>query len=323
MERVEFVPRFFLYGEAEQDVEPRFIHIETIPSSAARLHNWYIAPHRHSNLLQLLLATAADGESRSDAVVQRFTAPALVISPAAVVHGFRFAPQIEGWVLSVAQSYAAEILSEAGGHELMPYLTEPAMLELDAAAMTAHHLAERFHAIEDEFHWSGLGRTAAISAHLRLLFVATARLRHDRSLDIVARGSDEALFAKFRVLIEAHYREQQALGAYAKALAASESRLATVCRRIAGRSPLETIHARVMVEAKRNLLYTSMTVSEVGYSLGFRDPAYFSRFFARRAGMPPNLFRRQHSGLELLKRSDGRKPGKPDPEHRSGNGVPR
>jgi AraC family transcriptional activator of pobA len=51
------------------------------------------------------------------------------------------------------------------------------------------------------------------------------------------------------------------------------------------------LHARLMLEAKRSLVYTSMTVAEVGYSLGFADPAYFSRVFARRAGVAPAAFR--------------------------------
>ena len=40
-----------------------------------------------------------------------------------------------------------------------------------------------------------------------------------------------------------------------------------------------------------------MTVAEAGYALGFRDPAYFSRFFTQRAGMPPRQFKAGGSGI--------------------------
>ena len=46
-----------------------------------------------------------------------------------------------------------------------------------------------------------------------------------------------------------------------------------------------------MVEAKRLLIYTGKSVAEVGYDLGFEDPAYFARFFAERAGSAPSAFR--------------------------------
>ena len=53
---------------------------------------------------------------------------------------------------------------------------------------------------------------------------------------------------------------------------------------------------RIYEEAKRNLLYTGMTVAEVAHALGFGDPAYFSRFFARFAGEPPGRFRASRRG---------------------------
>lgn len=48
---------------------------------------------------------------------------------------------------------------------------------------------------------------------------------------------------------------------------------------------------RVLFEAKRQLRYTSKAVSEIAYALGFDDPAYFTRFFSRRAGMSPRAYR--------------------------------
>ena len=47
----------------------------------------------------------------------------------------------------------------------------------------------------------------------------------------------------------------------------------------------------MLLEAKRNLVYTAMAVSEVSYALGFSDPAYFTRFFKRQSGWSPRDFR--------------------------------
>jgi AraC family transcriptional activator of pobA len=49
----------------------------------------------------------------------------------------------------------------------------------------------------------------------------------------------------------------------------------------------------VLLEAKRSLIYTSMTVAQVADALGFADPAYFSRFFKRLSGLSPSDFRDQ------------------------------
>jgi AraC-like DNA-binding protein len=51
------------------------------------------------------------------------------------------------------------------------------------------------------------------------------------------------------------------------------------------------INDRLLTEAKRNLLYSGMTVNEIGASLGYVDPAYFNRFFSRNVGLSPGRFR--------------------------------
>ena len=54
---------------------------------------------------------------------------------------------------------------------------------------------------------------------------------------------------------------------------------------------MQLVHARIVLEAKRQLRYTSVAVSEIAYALGFDDPAYFTRFFSRRTGLSPRAFR--------------------------------
>jgi AraC family transcriptional activator of pobA len=73
----------------------------------------------------------------------------------------------------------------------------------------------------------------------------------------------------------------------------SESRLRSVCLATTGQPPIQLLHARILLEAKRQLHYTSDPISEIAYALGFEDPAYFTRFFTRLAGSSPRAFRRK------------------------------
>ena len=57
------------------------------------------------------------------------------------------------------------------------------------------------------------------------------------------------------------------------------------------------IDERRLLEAKRLLLFTVRSVEHVSYEVGFRDPAYFSRFFRSRAGTPPGEWRHMQGGL--------------------------
>jgi AraC family transcriptional activator of pobA len=58
-----------------------------------------------------------------------------------------------------------------------------------------------------------------------------------------------------------------------------------------GQTPIQLVHARIVLEAKRQLLYTDNPVRTIAYALGFEDAAYFTRFFARQAGVAPRAFR--------------------------------
>ena len=71
----------------------------------------------------------------------------------------------------------------------------------------------------------------------------------------------------------------------------NESRLRRACLAVTGQSPIDLVHLRLLVEAERQLRYTSMPVTQVAYYLGFDDPAYFTRFFTRRMGLSPRAFR--------------------------------
>jgi AraC family transcriptional activator of pobA len=94
-------------------------------------------------------------------------------------------------------------------------------------------------------------------------------------------------------MVERRFRSSQTVAAYAMALHVSESRLRTACIALTGQSPVQLVHARILLEAKRRLHYTDAPVSEIAYALGFDDAAYFTRFFSRRAGLSPRAFRQR------------------------------
>nr|AIK66560.1 transcriptional regulator AraC family [Arhodomonas sp. Seminole] len=97
---------------------------------------------------------------------------------------------------------------------------------------------------------------------------------------------------RFQALVEDRYREQPSVEALAGELGITAAHLNTLCRRLTGRSPLQLLHERVLLEAKRELTYTNLTISRIADGLGFSEPAYFTRFFKRMTGLSPRAFRR-------------------------------
>ncbi len=61
---------------------------------------------------------------------------------------------------------------------------------------------------------------------------------------------------------------------------------------MSGQTALQVIHQRLLLEARRNLIYTRMSIGQLSDNLGFSDPTYFARFFKRLSGQTPNGYRR-------------------------------
>jgi AraC family transcriptional activator of pobA len=107
------------------------------------------------------------------------------------------------------------------------------------------------------------------------------------------RGNE--YLAGFIKLVERHYLEHLSVEDYAHRVGVSSSYLNSLCRQLAGQTALQVIHQRLLLEAKRELIYTGITISQLSDKLGFSDPTYFSRFFKRLSGQSPNAFRSEVS----------------------------
>ena len=59
-----------------------------------------------------------------------------------------------------------------------------------------------------------------------------------------------------------------------------------------GKTPKQLIDDRLLLEAKRLLVYTNHSIKEIGFQLGFEEPTNFSRFFRKQAGHSPAEFRK-------------------------------
>lgn len=299
----DVIPRYRLYGEPPAEPELRFVHLETIPDRM-RLHNWEVRPHRHDGLSHALLVTARGGRLIADAGDWEFQAPALILVPARAVHGFRFEPDTDGLVLTMADGFLSAVQAAAADPALAEVLTLPGALDFGGDEAGWEQLRDAFVGVRRELQVSTAlaegrpGRGAAIAAHVTLILVAATRLaaaRRAAALEAASPPSPDAtLVARLRPLVEEHFREHWPVERYATGLGVTAGRLNAACRRIAGCSTLQLVHDRLMLEAKRMLLYTGLGTGEIGYALGFEDPAYFSRFFAKRAGRSPLAFRAAH-----------------------------
>lgn len=280
------VPRYFLYGEAIQDTDDRFLHIESI-AERCRLHNWMIEPHAHHELHHLLLLLRGGGNFQADGNLYDLVAPALVAVPLACVHSFRMQPDTEGWVITNSASMIRRIV---GHHpELVAAFSGAAVLPLSPASANA--LADVVRDLGMEVGAQRPVRHIAVEALLVTVLVCALRQKICREPISPTRTPDSVLVTRYRELVEAKYGTKFGIAQYASRLRVSSDRLRSACIRCTGSSPIALLNARRLLEAKRCLRYTDMSVALIAEACGFEDPAYFSRFFAHHIGRSARAYR--------------------------------
>ncbi|HZX18480.1 MAG TPA: helix-turn-helix domain-containing protein [Pseudomonas sp.] len=280
------VPVFKLYGETAAWPTPDLIHCESIPERS-RLHDWEIKPHRHGDLVQLLYVQGGSAELEVEGVVNRVQQPALQVVPALSVHGFRFSQDIQGHVLSLA----LPLVEQLGTVLDSPPLARAACYP---AGEQRRYLDALFDSIAEEYNTQQPGRELMLQSLISALLVWVGRRSQALAYaetQVQDRGREH--LQRFTRLLESHFREHRPIEQYASELGISAAHLNALCRRLAGQSALQLINQRLLLEAKRCLVYTAMTINQVSDSLGFSEPAYFSRFFKRGSGLSPKAFRLQ------------------------------
>jgi len=110
--------------------------------------------------------------------------------------------------------------------------------------------------------------------------------------------SSAAYFQKLQQLLEDNYRQQHMPSFYADELNVSFKKLNDICKQHAGFTMSSMVKERLMLEAKRLLMHTDHSIKEIGYFLGFEDPAYFNRFFRKNEEISAGAFRKL--GNELV-----------------------
>jgi AraC-like DNA-binding protein len=96
---------------------------------------------------------------------------------------------------------------------------------------------------------------------------------------------------QFGALLNQHYRTRRSVRDYAELLHLTANYLNALCRRVLGQTASDLIHARVVLEARRLLTHSALSVAQVADELGFDDPSYFGRYFRKYVGQSPEAFR--------------------------------
>ena len=242
-------------------------------------------PHRHT-FYEVMLVTAGDGAHVIDFAAYPLRPPHLGVITPGRVHQWRDVRGLDGRVLIFTDAFFADPADREAWHALdeRPFVR---LSPAEAASFSA--LLDQ---MEQEHHRREAGFLTVLQAYLHVLLVRARRVpgactpkRTDRATSVTQ---------DFTRMIGTARKAEPTVRTYAARLGVSVGYLTEVVKSVTGRTPGQLIREMRVLEARRLLGGTDLTVAQVSRELGFADAAYFCRFFRRETGTSPGDFRRRN-----------------------------
>ena len=137
-----------------------------------------------------------------------------------------------------------------------------------------------------------LGTYLALKALLKVFLLHLIRQNQKAFLQ---QDVNQKRVYNFCILLDKFYCKEWKASFYSQKLGLSEKRLNQILKEKMNKTITQLVHARLVLEAKRNLRASELTIKEISYQLNFEDPSYFSRFFKNNTGVTPEEFKAQIS----------------------------
>jgi AraC family transcriptional activator of pobA len=172
------------------------------------------------------------------------------------------------------------------------WLSAPRLTALTTDHADCRYISETLHRLATETAARRAGPADLCEAYLTIALRLTARVSASGGGEEEdGAGENERRLNRLAGLIHQYFRSHKPASFYARELGISPTHLNRIVKQLTGASTQRLINGKLIDEAQRELLFTQIPVQEIGYRLGFSDPAYFSRFFLTHTGLSPRQWR--------------------------------
>lgn len=134
-------------------------------------------------------------------------------------------------------------------------------------------------------------RNKALGALLQLFLIYCHQSNAFNKDQADSENAGVCILRDFKSLVNDRYREWHQVSDYAAHIHITPKYLSQTVKQWTGKTAKELIQDRLLLESKRLLLHTDLSVKEVAHEVGFDEPLHFSGFFKKKAGKSPTAFR--------------------------------
>ena len=250
-------------------------------------------PHRLKFYL-LLFITKGQGQHFIDFKSFHFGPGSCIFVAKDQVHAFDLRPDVEGFLVLFTDTFLDKTMigtQPLKSISLYNYqVFNSPILQIPSEAQS--QLLEQIHNINREYQQEDFATIEIIKAELKILLFRLERIRKNTNLP-AQKKTISADFFQFQQFLNQHLFDSRKVGFYAFKMNVSTKKLNRVIHKATGLSAKNYIDQMLILESKRLLVNTNMSIKEISYIIGFDEPTNFIKYFKKFSRLTPTTFRKQ------------------------------
>lgn len=249
-------------------------------------------PHRH-DFFEVLYLSKGTGFHIIDSNKYAIQPPCIFFLSPGQAHKIEFSSDIEGYIFIFTPEFY--LINQTNQNRLIEF---PFFFTIRQDNPPLNLVEESDVAFLESLFKKGISEIAKGESHsvelLRSvldLILTSCSVLYKTDEKLVSKGKGHLMVKRFFQLIEENYSQNLSVAEYADRMAITPNHLTQTVNQLTGKTSSQIIKSKQILEIKRLLVHTNLSVSEIALQLNFHDQSYFTKFFKREAGISPLQYR--------------------------------
>ncbi|RYM36086.1 helix-turn-helix domain-containing protein [Brumimicrobium glaciale] len=271
--------------KTEFEIKDKSKATDGIKIAPFRKHIRKTSPHKHNSYFEIIYLTRGEGSHTIDTREYEIKTPIIFTIRKEQVHFWDIKTEPEGFVLIIKKSFIENCLDKDIKRLISDLSFHTCLFPQDNSAIDIYQILLKEHSKNNIF------KQPIVDGLLKALL---AKLLESAVHNLSSVGNN-SIFQSYIDLLNQENKLTNKVNHFAGILNTTPQNLNAICRKETGQSASEILSEHIVNEAKRLLLYTDLTVSEISTKLDFKDNSHFSKYFKRHVEKTPIEFRKENS----------------------------
>lgn len=247
-------------------------------------------PHRHT-FYQILYVKEGRGIHNIDFQNKTITAPILFFLYPGQVHNLVYEDsKIDGYLINFDDYFYNSFLAKINYIDDFPFFKKNIDYCCFNVNLAKSEIETIFFKIERVYSENKKNSYDLLRVYLLELFLIINDF-YCKNADNTPYSQQKNIISNFEKLLEEHFKEIHSPKYYAEKLAITPNYLNIICKNHLGKTAGDIIRDRIILESKRLLINSQLSISEISFKLNFEDNSYFTKVFKQITGITPFQFR--------------------------------